>query len=1082
MQYRNHILFALVLFFLGVQQCLLAQTGFNLDIEKPKPYENRELKAEKTGEKKLKLYKRILQNTTTHYNYFFNANNIINEVIEKAKAAHKDDFSSLLSFYNYNLDATAQDKTQLDSVIYKAQTGIVMHDLRNDWVDDLYLLWGAAYFLQKEYDSAYQMFQFINYAFAEKEKDGYYKYIGSRMDGNTALSIASKEDMKFGEGLISDPPSRNNAFIWQIRTLTNAKRITEAGSLIETLKNDPNFPERLQTDLEEVQAYWFYQQEMWDSTAAHLKLALENAKTQQEKARWEYLIAQLLERSNKNDEAAIYYTKAISHTTDPVMEVYGRLNLIRVNKTGTGDSYIDENIAALLSMAKKDKYEDYRDVIYYMAAQMEMARNNPLAAQEYILKGSKYNNNNLLSRNQTFLQVADLLFIQKKYKPASGFYDSVQIANLKPADADRVTTRKNVLLFLVNNLNTIERQDSLQKIAAMPEEERTAYIKKLSRQLRLKQGLKDEDVAATGITAAYDPFRENVKGEWYFYNTNLKARGIATFKQAWGNRPNVDNWRRFTNVTAMLRSNNPNATRNVVNVVIDPVAPPTENNLLANVPLSAAAMQQSNDSIQNALYTAANLYSNELNDYQSAIAALEEIRRRFPQFPNMSDVLFQQYYSYTKTGNKAMAEAAKKELLQNYPTSRYASILEKGVDPLSNAPTNAVTQAYEHVYDLFIEGSFEEAEAAKQKADSTYHTNYWSPQLLYIEAVYHIRQRADSTAFKILNTLVRQNQNTPIAAKATTLMDVLSRRQQIENELNNLQITRPQEDSVVTRPVVAKVQTVEEETPVSLRRGQADIVKKEALNTTKPTATLPGTKPQINNVQVSAIKAPPVAVATPEAEVVKKDSVITKPQDIALNKPVIKPIIDSGVSKVDTAVKANNVVITKPVEKPVITDTIAKATTQIAKPVVKDTVAAKPVVKPAAPSRPASIFSYETETPYYASVILNKVDIVFGNEAKNAFNRYNREKYYNQQQLDIKIVNIDADNKLLLIGNFANAKAAVDYVSTVKEVAAKEVIPWLKPEKYSFTVISETNVEVLKANPDINTYKKFVDQNLQLKF
>ena len=28
------------------------------------------------------------------------------------------------------------------------------------------------------------MFQFINYSFAEKEKDGYYKYIGSRLDGN----------------------------------------------------------------------------------------------------------------------------------------------------------------------------------------------------------------------------------------------------------------------------------------------------------------------------------------------------------------------------------------------------------------------------------------------------------------------------------------------------------------------------------------------------------------------------------------------------------------------------------------------------------------------------------------------------------------------------------------------------------------------------------------------------------------------------------------------------------------------------------------------------------------------------------
>ena len=68
-----------------------------------------------------------------------------------------------------------------------------MHDLRNDWVDNMYLLWGAAWFFEKKFDSAASMFQFINYAFAEKETDGYYRYIGSRMDGNNALTIATEE-------------------------------------------------------------------------------------------------------------------------------------------------------------------------------------------------------------------------------------------------------------------------------------------------------------------------------------------------------------------------------------------------------------------------------------------------------------------------------------------------------------------------------------------------------------------------------------------------------------------------------------------------------------------------------------------------------------------------------------------------------------------------------------------------------------------------------------------------------------------------------------------------------------------------
>ncbi|HEV7620471.1 MAG TPA: hypothetical protein VGO09_01990, partial [Flavisolibacter sp.] len=203
-----------------------------MDIRKPAPYENRVLKAEKTTDKKLPRSKRFFQNLTTHYNYFFNANNKVNDVIDRAKTVHRDDFTSLLSFYNYSLDITSQEKIQLDSVIYKTQTGIVMHDLRSDWADNLYLLWGVAYYLEKKFDSASLMFQFINYSFAEKEKDGYYRYIGSRIDGNDALHIATKETNKFPQRILSTQPSRNDAFIWSIRTFIETGNMSESGNLI----------------------------------------------------------------------------------------------------------------------------------------------------------------------------------------------------------------------------------------------------------------------------------------------------------------------------------------------------------------------------------------------------------------------------------------------------------------------------------------------------------------------------------------------------------------------------------------------------------------------------------------------------------------------------------------------------------------------------------------------------------------------------------------------------------------------------------------------------------------------------------
>ena len=97
-------------------------------------------------------------------------------------------------------------------------------------------------------------------------------------------------------------------------------------------------------------------------------------------------------------------------------------------------------------------------------------------------------------------------------------------------------------------------------------------------------------------------------------------------------------------------------------------------------------------------------------------------------------------------------------------------------------------------------------------ADSMYHENYWTPQLLYIQSVYYIQQRQDDSAKKSLQDIIRVFPKTPMAAKAKALIDVLGRRKQIEDYLTNLQIQRPAEDStgepvaiVTPKPVMQPV-------------------------------------------------------------------------------------------------------------------------------------------------------------------------------------------------------------------------------------------------------------------------------------
>ncbi len=949
-----------------------SQLGIPLTIEKPKEYEDRVLRSEKSDQKKFTVPRRFIQNTVTHYNYFFNANNKLNEILERAKTSFTDDYSQLLPFYNYSLDVTAKDSIQLDSITYKASTGIALHDLRNDWVDNLYLLWGAAFYLQKDFDSAYLMFQFINYAFAPKEKDGYYVTIGSNRDGNSALSIATKEKNSLPRKIFSEPPSRNDAFIWQIRNFLVQDQFAEAASLIITLRNDPVFPSRLKNDLHEVQAYWFYKQGVWDSAAVHLVQALSNATNQQEKARWEYLTAQLFELAGNYKESEKYYSKVSNHTTDLVLDIYARLASIRVNKD-EGEKSIEKNINELLKMARRDKYEEYRDIIYYMAAQMELEANDVDGALTLLLKSTQYSSNNPAQRNKVFLQLAELSFSKQQYRQAYNFYDSLDIGDPTLKDPDGITARKNSLGILAANMEIIARQDSLQRIAAMPEEERKDFVKKITRQLRRQQGLKDD-----GTTTPISPLTTqpptnlfgsgNQKGEWYFYNATSRSRGQNDFKSRWGNRPNVDNWRRGGTIMAgtQPKNNLPGGT----NLPGDDQAGGeiTFDGLYGNLPLTPELLQRSNDSIQQALYELGKVYIQAIENCTAGTETYELLRSRFPGFAQMDEVLFGLYYCYKKNGETEKAEAIKKLMIEKFAASNYTTIITTGKNPQSTTADSDATKTYENIYDLFVEGKFQEAIAQKKTADSKYGKNYWTPQLLYIEAVYYIQQREDSVAKKVLGSIITQFPNTALANRATTLLDVLGRRKQIEEELTNLVVKRA-EDSTGTQPI------------------------------------------------------PPVVVNKEP----KKDSTANIP-----------PLVTSPKPKTDTT-----------------------------------------TVTP--PAKINSPYTWSANSPHFVVLLLNKVDPVFSNEAKNAFFRYNRETYFNKT-FTTDLYQLDADNRLLLIAPFKNVQEAVDYADKASPKTATEIIPWLKGGKYSFSVLSASNFELLKNNKDFESYKAFLNQHLPGKF
>ncbi|MEP7320117.1 MAG: hypothetical protein ABI921_15275, partial [Panacibacter sp.] len=284
--------------------------------------------------------------------------------------------------------------------------------------------------------------------------------------------------------------------------------------------------------------------------------------------------------------------------------------------------------------------------------------------------------------------------------------------------------------------------------------------------------------------------------------------------------------------------------------------------------------------------------------------------------------------------------------------------------------TDPATAKYKDIYNLFIEGKFEDAKDAKAKADSVYGNSYWTPQLLYIESVFYVSRKEDSVAIEKLTSLKDLNPQSPLAEKAATMIDVLQRRNEIEQYLTNLQITRNDKEDAA--PVV-------DLTPV---------------------------RPTIQKV------------------VVKHDSVV--------NKNITQP----AKTKVDTTSGAPTIIRN---------------------------------------------FEFVATDPQFVAILLNKVDPVYINEAKNAFNRYNQVTFYNQK-LTMTPVKLDDQYNLVLIGPFADAVAAVAYVDKTKPITGSRIVPWLAAEKYSYAIISQSNLDLLKDTKDVAGYKQLLEKALPGKF
>ena len=113
---------------------------------------------------------KLWHNMNSHYNGYFNANELMEESLLTLEEQHTDNYTQRLDMFPYlELDNPSIIEENLDVAIEKVAIVVKKHPFSN-WVDDSYLLVGQAQLLKQDYESAEKTLRFMTTEFRPRPK------------------------------------------------------------------------------------------------------------------------------------------------------------------------------------------------------------------------------------------------------------------------------------------------------------------------------------------------------------------------------------------------------------------------------------------------------------------------------------------------------------------------------------------------------------------------------------------------------------------------------------------------------------------------------------------------------------------------------------------------------------------------------------------------------------------------------------------------------------------------------------------------------------------------------------------------
>ncbi len=595
-----------------------------------------------------------------------------------------------------------------------------------------------------------------------------------------------------------------DAQVWLARVAILEGDYVDAQDRLKSVENNRKRPKTKQFNhlLASSWAYLYQKQQQYESMIPYLRKAIELASSRTDRVRYNFIYAQILQQLGKNHEALSAYQKVIKMNPAYDMAFSARIQIIALTQK-QGNELKQE----LLKLAKDAKNSDYLDQLYFTLGNMERKEGNMEKAIEYYTLSAQNSKGNSNQKGMSYLVLADYYFGKADYTRAQAYYDSSynSLDNTYP-DYQRIEQKAKFLNSLVDNLNTIKTEDSLLRVASMPQEERDALIKAIIANIEIEEqrarAMEMEERNQSMLYQQSQRFRPDNPQEgakWYFYNQASLSYGQSEFQMKWGKRKLEDNWRR-KNKRVLSDDEVTLAGKSTGSSTDEPqkqLSPKTPEYYLVNLPFSDSLKQISIEHVKNAMFRVAEIYEINLSDYVQARMAYLNMANRFSDSETAATAYYRLYRMANQFNQTAEAAQFRNTLITSYPNSPYAILLSNPAyfEQLSKQQ-NAGEEIYQKAYNHYEKGLFSDAHNLLKDGLSKVKNTGLEPKYLLLESLC-MGKTADVKTFKnSLNNLIASFPSSEEAKLAEGLLKQVEQQElQLASGVANLDFATPTQES-----------------------------------------------------------------------------------------------------------------------------------------------------------------------------------------------------------------------------------------------------------------------------------------------